>query len=215
MPSAIARRRDPVLGCGSVPLDHSFLAEPPSSPDVERMYADELAASGYVDNLTYVWAHVPSAQDTLVAVMRQAAEAGGLTLRQRVLLVSATASAFGDSEAGAELAGGVLRGDDGLLDPAERALAAWARSVARNPNGTTADDVQRMRDAGFDDRQIFAITLYVASRIAFSTVNDALGARPDHQLITAAPDPVRAAVTYGRPAALEPAGDQDPAPSGP
>jgi alkylhydroperoxidase family enzyme len=202
-----------------VPSDTRFLADPPSSPDVARMYADDLAASGYVDNLTHVWAHVPSAQDALVEVMRQAAEAGGLTLRQRVLLVSATASAFGDSycslafgtrlagEAGPEIAGGVLRGDDRLLEPAERALAGWARSVARNPNATTADDVQVLRDAGFDDRQIFAITLYVATRIAFSTVNDALGARPDHELLARAPEPVRAAVTFGRPAARGPAGD--------
>lgn len=56
-----------------------------------------------------------------------------------------------------------------------------------------------MRDAGFDDGQIFAITLFVALRIAFSTVNDALGALPDRALGEAAPAPVRDAVTFGRP----------------
>ena len=38
--------------------------------------------------------------------------------------------------------------------------------------------MQALRDAGFDDAQIFAITVFVAARLAFSTVNDALGARP-------------------------------------
>jgi hypothetical protein len=45
------------------------------------------------------------------------------------------------------------------------------------------------------------MTLYVALRIAFSTVNDALGARPDRRLVEAAPAAVHDAVSYGRPTA--------------
>ena len=41
--------------------------------------------------------------------------------------------------------------------------------------------------------------LFVALRLAFSTVNDALGAAPDRELTERAPAPVRAAVTFGRP----------------
>jgi hypothetical protein len=37
--------------------------------------------------------------------------------------------------------------------------------------------------------------------VAFALVNDALGARPDAQLRTAAPPEVLAAVTFGRPVA--------------
>ena len=97
------------------------------------------------------------------------------------------------------MAAGVLRGDDGQLDPSEQVLARWARQVARDANGTDEADVQALRDAGYDDAQIFALTAYVGLRIAFSTVNDALGARPDHQLASSAPAPVRDAVTFGRP----------------
>lgn len=43
------------------------------------------------------------------------------------------------------------------------------------------------------------MTVYVALRIALSTVNDALGARPDAEYLTLAPAPVRDAVTFGRP----------------
>ncbi len=95
----------------------------------------------------------------------------------------------------------MLRGHDEALDLAERALANWARQLARDPNSTTVDDVQALRDAGFDDAQIFAISAYVALRIAFSTVNDALGARPDRQLGVETPAAVRDAVTFGRPIA--------------
>ena len=56
-------------------------------------------------------------------------------------------------------------------------------------------------DAGYDDRQIFAITMFVALRLAFSTVNDALGAQPDAELAATVPDQVRDAVAFGRPAA--------------
>ena len=49
-----------------------------------------------------------------------------------------------------------------------------------------------------DDREIFEATVFIAFRLAFSTVNDALGAAPDAQLAAAVPEIVRAAVTYGR-----------------
>jgi hypothetical protein len=73
--------------------------------------------------------------------------------------------------------------------------------VARDPNATSAADVDELRAAGYDDGQIAALTTFVALRMAFSTVNDALGARPDSALADAAPEGVRAAVTYGRPVA--------------
>jgi hypothetical protein len=88
---------------------------------------------------------------------------------------------------GDEVAAAVLRGDDAPLEAADRALAHWARALTRDPNATGAAEVQALRDAGFDDPQIAAPTLYVALRIAFSTVNDALGARPDRDLVEGAP----------------------------
>jgi alkylhydroperoxidase family enzyme len=135
-----------------------------------------------------------------------------MTFRQRGILVTAAASAFGDSycslawggklsQAGdAATAAGVLSGSDAGLTAQEQAMAAWARKVATVPNATTPADVEALREAGLDDGQIFAITAFVALRLAFSTVNDALGAQPDAQLAASLPAEVRAAVTYGRPA---------------
>ena len=98
-----------------------------------------------------------------------------------------------------QTAAGVLRGIDEGLSSNERAMAGWARKVARNPNDTTAADVQVLRDAGLSDSQIFTITVFVALRLAFSTVNDALGVLPDARLRTTAAGAVLDAVTAGRP----------------
>jgi alkylhydroperoxidase family enzyme len=100
---------------------------------------------------------------------------------------------------------GVLRGLDHGLSDSEQALATWARKVARNPNTTTAADVQALRDAGFSDAQIFSITVFIALRLAFATVNDALGVSPDAGLRSALPPAVLDAVSVGRPIEPHPA----------
>lgn len=191
-------------------MSTGFVETPEESDEVTHLFADDIADLGYVMNTSRLWAYQPSAVNDLFALMKTAKSLGDLSFRQRGILVTACASSLGDSYcslawggklAGAadpETAAAVLLGTDGPLDAADRALAAWARKVAHDPNDTKAADVQALRDAGFSDRQIFAITLFVALRIAFSTVNDALGVRPDAQLRETTPKPVLDAVTWGR-----------------
>jgi alkylhydroperoxidase family enzyme len=197
-------------GSGRSP-DAGFLDDPEPTADVRRMYDDDVEQRGYVMNLSRVWAHQPVLNQGISDLMGRAAGAASLTLRQRGILITACASALGDSycslawgnklagEAGAEVAAGVLQETDAGLDASECALARWARKVARDPNATGAGDVQALRDAGHDDAQIAAITIFIALRIAFSTVNDALGARPDAALVETGPPLVSGAVTFGRP----------------
>lgn len=187
-----------------------FLSDPPESEGAERLFAADRDDPGYVMALTRVWAHAPEVEAAWEAFTVAAATAGGLSLRQKGIVVSALAGALGDAYCslawGTRLAAAssdgtaaaVLAGDDGGLDDRERVLAAWVRRVARDPNGTTAEDVERLRAAGLDDRAILGITAYVGARMAFSAVNDALGAAPDAALAAAAPPAVRAAVRYGR-----------------
>jgi uncharacterized peroxidase-related enzyme len=191
----------------------SFLLEPPASPQMQALYHDDLADGGYVWNVSRLWAHQPDTLNRLFELMSQTFAASGLAFRQRGILVTAAASALGDSycslawggklskASGAALAAGVLKGSDAGLTDQEAAMAAWARKVARDPNATTPADIQALRDAGLDDGQIFAITAFVALRLAFSTINDSLGAQPDAQLAQSLPQEVREAVTYGRPVA--------------
>ena len=189
----------------------SFVDEPRVTPAVQQMYDDDLADDGYVMALTRVWAHQPAAYDAYAALVGSVAD--GLTLRERGVLVAATAATLGDpycalawgtrlaGETSPEVAAGVLSGDDGGLDEREQALAAWARAVTRDPGSTTAAQVEALRRVGFDDAQVVAVTVFVAARAAFATVNGALGAAPDAPLVERAPDAVRAAVTWGRPPA--------------
>jgi uncharacterized peroxidase-related enzyme len=191
----------------------SFLEEPPVSGPVQALYDEDLADDGYVSNVSRLWAHQPETLRRLFEIMSEAFTPSGLAFRQRGILVTAAASALGDSycslawggklgnESDAALAAGVLNGSDAGLTGQEKAMAAWARKVATDPNATTPAEIQALRDAGLDDGQIFAITAFVALRLAFATVNDALGAQPDAQLARSLPPQVREAVTYGRPAA--------------
>jgi uncharacterized peroxidase-related enzyme len=189
----------------------SFLPEPPVSAQVQALYDEDLEDDGYVSNGSRLWAHQPGTLSQLFGLMSEAFTPSGLTFRQRAILVTAAASALGDSYcslawgrklgnvAGAAIAAEVLNASDGGLTDQEKAMAGWARKVARDPNATTPSDIQALRDSGLDDGQIFAITAFVALRLAFSTINDSLGAQPDAQLARSLPQQVREAVTYGRP----------------
>jgi uncharacterized peroxidase-related enzyme len=191
----------------------SFLHEPPVSPSVQALYDEDLADGGYIWNLSRLWAHQPETLKRLFELMSQAFTPSGLSFRERGILVTAAASALGDSycslawggklgtASDAAVAAGVLNGSDTGLSDQEKAMATWARKVATDPNATTPADIQALRDAGLDDGQIFAITSFVALRLAFSTINDALGTQPDAQLALSVPQQVREAVTYGRSAA--------------
>jgi uncharacterized peroxidase-related enzyme len=194
-------------------MSGSFLEEPPVSPEAQELFDEDLADDGFVSNVSRLWAHQPDTLRRLFELMSGAFEASGLTFRQRGILVTAAASTLGDSycslawggklakETDAGLAAGVLSGADAGLTDQEKVIAAWARKVAGDPNATTPADVQALRDAGLDDGQVFAITAFVALRLAFSTVNDSLGAQPDAELARSLPREVREAVTYGRPTA--------------
>jgi uncharacterized peroxidase-related enzyme len=189
----------------------SFLGQPPLTQEVQALYDEDIADSGYVWNVSKLWAHQPATMYRLFELMSEAFRPSGLAFRQRGILVTAAASTLGDSYcsmawggklAGAtepELAAAVLTGGDDNLSEQEKAMAAWARKVVKDPNATTPSDLQALRDAGLNDEQIFAITAFVALRLAFSTVNDALGAQPDPQLVESLPKEVVEAVSYGRP----------------
>ncbi len=188
------------------------LGVPEATAEVQRMFDEDAAEPGcYVMNVSRLWAYQPATVTGLFTLLTQVNSADRLSPRQRSILVTACASAFGDSycslawgsklakASDAQTAARVLVGVEDGLSTSERAMAAWARKVARDPNATTAADVQELRDAGFTDSQIFTMTVFVALRLAFSTVNDALGLRPDAALRSTAPAMVRDAVTFGRP----------------
>jgi alkylhydroperoxidase family enzyme len=195
------------------PPSAGFLGAAAMTEAAEGLFDADRTDRGWVMNLTHVWAHQPEIKTGLFQLIARAAQAAGLTMRQRGILVAASASARRDSycslawanrlsvEADPGVAAGVIGGDESQLDDSERALARWARAVATDPNGTTGADVELLRAAGYDDAAIVAITAFIALRVAFSTANGALGIQPDRELADQAPREVLAAITFGRPIA--------------
>jgi alkylhydroperoxidase family enzyme len=194
-----------------------FLNDPPQSPQSDATYDANRESDGYVANFTRLWCWRPDLFKSFVDLRLALMGSTTLTDREQAIVVTATVSEFRDSYcslawgsklaklAGAETAGGVVAGDvPGELSKREAALCAWCRAVVRDPMTTTPEQVSGLREAGFDDREIFEATLLLSLRLAFSTVNDALGAQPDRQLADAVPAPVREAVTFGRPASETP-----------
>jgi uncharacterized peroxidase-related enzyme len=188
-----------------------FLQKPPENPDAERLYQKDLDGDGYVMNLTRLWAWRPEVGEGFSQLRRLLTDSSSLSRRELAVIVTATAAAVGDAycslawgetlaaESNGSTAAGVLHGDEpASLSAREAALARWSGKVARDPNGTRPADVERLRAAGLSEREIFEATAWAAFRLAFSTVNDALGAQPDRELVRAARPKVRAAVTYGR-----------------
>ena len=190
-----------------------MLTDPPETTEVRELYAGELANDGYVWNVSRLWCWRPDLYEGFAGLRTQLTEGSSLSDRECAVLVVATATALGDSYcafawgkkltplADDEAAARVVTGETEELTPREQALADWARRVVKGPNETTDADVERLRAVGLDDREIFEATVWIAFRLAFSTVNDALGVGPDRQLVASVPTSLQEAVTFGRPVA--------------
>jgi uncharacterized peroxidase-related enzyme len=196
----------------------TFLSEPPATEASTTAYDADRKADGYVWNKTRLWSWRPDIDTAFGLLRTDLMESSSLTKRDFAVLVTATAAELGDSYCTLAWGSRLAR----LSDPAtaaqvitgstptpelsrrEAALAGWARVVVRDPNSTSADDVDDLRAAGLDDREIFEATVFVALRLAFSSVNDALGTAPDQQLAAAVPELVQAAVSFGRAPSPEP-----------
>ena len=181
-----------------------FIAPPEDSDDTARIYQASKESQGFVMNLTRAWAWRPDVFEAFAALRVQLTAKSSLSKREQAVMVCAMAAELGDSYC--SLAWGKVLAQE--ADPAsadrltvrDQALAAWARKLVADPNGTSQEDVDALRAAGLSEKEVFEATVFIGFRLAFSTVNDALGAEPDRQLVESLPPEVAAAVTFGRPA---------------
>ena len=193
-----------------------FLQNPPDSEAASRLFQKDIDNRGHVMNLNRAWAWRPDVAEAFLALRTQLTSNSSLSPRELAVLVCSMASRLGDSycslawgkilaaASDGPTAAAVLRNTgEAELSPREKALAQWASQAVQDPNGTAAHDVDSLRAAGLSDKEIFEATVFVAFRLAFSTVNDALGVHPDWQVAQAAPPEVREAVTFGRASAVQ------------
>src|SRR3954447_12196030 len=194
-----------------------FLEDPPRDEAVNTIYRDIVEESGYLSNYAKAWAWRPDIWRAFTDARSMATRDIGLNRRELAVVIAAAVSGAADSycslawgttlsrETDEYVAAGVLSGQTpGELSHREVVLVNWARKVARDASSTSRTDIDELKAVGLSDREIFGISALVAFRMAFSSVNAAVGSRPDLQLSEAAPSEVRdAAVAFGRPVASD------------
>jgi uncharacterized peroxidase-related enzyme len=188
-----------------------FLKQPVEDIKVRAMYQSDLKEDGFIMNFTRLWAWHPEFSEAFTQMRMLIPASNIFSKRELAVMVCSMARALGDSycalawgkrladASSQETAAAVLASEEiPELSPREAALARWARHVVHDPNATTQADVDELKKAGLSERETFDATVFIALRLAFSTVNDALGVRPDPEVADRAPMAVRKAVNFGR-----------------
>ena len=80
----------------------------------------------------------------------------------------------------------------------EQEMMRFARAVARDASSITQADVQRLKDEGFSDAEVFDIAAVAAGRAFFTKVLDAVGSMPDSTFLAIDAD-LRESLTVGKP----------------
>jgi uncharacterized peroxidase-related enzyme len=177
--------------------------------EVKAMYDKDLAAQGYVANFTRAFSGRPEVLQGWLGLKNAITSGMDSRLYELATVAAATAirSSYCSLVHGQILATSYypaekvisLAADDvgGALDPADAAVARFARKVAQEAEKITQEDVDDLRDLGFSDADVFNIILAAAARCFFSKVLDATGTLPDAALHEI-PEELRSALTVGR-----------------
>ena len=69
------------------------------------------------------------------------------------------------------------------LTAAEAEMMKFARKVARDASSVTREDVQRLKELGFSDAEVFDIAAAASARAFFSKLVESLGVTAEHSLL--------------------------------
>jgi uncharacterized peroxidase-related enzyme len=177
--------------------------------ELAELYAQARESEGFVPNMLRAFSPRPEVWAAWVQLKNTIS--GGMDTRRYELATLAAArelrssycslahgkilaERFLDPETVRELA----NGGKTALDGTDVAVMDFASKIARDASSITADDVQRLRDAGLSDRDIFDVVAAAAARCFFSKTLDGVGALPDAEYAELDPG-LRDALTVGRP----------------
>jgi uncharacterized peroxidase-related enzyme len=194
----------------------SYLDTPGAAhPEVARLFEADRARQGYVANYTKVFALRPGVYDAWARLNTTIKR--GMDLRRYELATLAAARQLRSSYCA--LAHGTQLRDrfhdaatvqrivtdhrSAGLDATDVSIMDFAAKVAADATSVTDADVESLRRHGLSDVEIFDVALAAAARCFFSTVLDAVGARPDHQYRDTVEPELQLALTVGRPIANE------------
>ncbi len=187
------------------------VAESEADEDLATWYAGQRRAWGYLPNYAPVFSSRPEvahAWTTLNLAVR-----GGMDRRLFELATIAASralactyclaahSTFLRDVVGDEATTQALADDPSgaSLGPADAAVVGFATKVATDAPAITADDVQKVLDAGFTRRDVADIIFAVGARAFFATVLDAAGALADSGLAESLGTELAQQVVVGRP----------------
>jgi uncharacterized peroxidase-related enzyme len=67
---------------------------------------------------------------------------------------------------------------DGVLDERARAVVSVARSIATDPKRVSSDEIELLRDVGFDDETIVEFVVVASAAVAATVIADTLNILP-------------------------------------
>jgi uncharacterized peroxidase-related enzyme len=172
----------------------------------------ELAGDDAAPNYAQVFAHRPAVYDAWQQLV--GAVQGSMDRRRYELVTLAAARALQSSYCmlahGKLLAEKILDPDvvrdaavdhrSAGLEPVEVAVMDLAEKVVRDATAVTEGDVERLREHGLTDAEIFDVVAAASLRCFFSKTLDGLGVQADAAYAEMDP-PLRDALTVGRPIA--------------
>jgi uncharacterized peroxidase-related enzyme len=180
--------------------------------DDSEIFERDRAALGYVPNYTRLFAHRPAVYEAWLQL--RDAISGSMDTRRYELATVAAARDLRSSYC--TLAHGKVLADRFLepaqvrdvvldhrnagLDEVDVAVMDLAEKVAGDATEVTEADVQRLRDLGLSDAEIFDVVAAAAARCFFSKALDALCAQADPAFAELDPE-LRDVLTVGRPIA--------------
>jgi uncharacterized peroxidase-related enzyme len=180
--------------------------------DDSEIFERDRAALGYVPNYTRLFAHRPAVYEAWLQL--KDAISGSMDTRRYELATVAAARTLRSSYC--TLAHGKVLADRFLqpaqvrdivldhrnasLDEVDVAVMDLAEKVAGDATEVTEADIERLRDLGLSDAEIFDVVAAAAARCFFSKTLDALCTQADPVFAELEPE-LRDVLTVGRPIA--------------
>jgi len=177
--------------------------------EVREMYERQQGAWGYVPNYAKSFSHRPEVMarwGKLLAELRRPLDdrtfelvtfAAAHELRHTPCSL-AHGNALTPFFSNEEICGIADQRPVGSVTAVEEEMMRFSRKVARDASAVSADDVQRLKDHGLSDADVFDVAAIAAGRAFFTKVLDAVGSLPDAGF-NAIDEDLRTHLTVGRP----------------
>ena len=193
----------------------SFLktvSEEGAEGEVATMYAADIEQNGYLPNYSRLFSLHPNAYVSWVGLILsirgemdrkryELATLGAAKQLRSTYCSLAHGSVLEQKFLAAEDVTRIARGRaSDVLDETETLVVEFAAKVAEDATSVHEADIDRLRQVGLSDRDIFDVVLAVAARSFFTKVLDATGTLADVEYNEMDPE-MRQALTVGRPLA--------------